>query len=258
MPRAEAKMYVYDLQGTFLQNIPLPFMIRKAVMRVYPEKQQVSVVQVPFDADGNPLAWTQDFEGRIIRENRSKHLDFQSLTYSNEVVTQKSDPEGRYIDFYLYSYEGRVDSLYHYDIEKNRCIPRFTVDFPGGHSRHYYYEFANYYWIDMLYETRFDKSVDYRMLIDKHTLRGGKAKIVIDQLGGIPLTGQNIEKGPNVCSYDYFIYFFDPGKLQMMIEEQLAHHKEQIPADVLPKVLAFNNSISEDDNCYILLGKWKK
>lgn len=41
-----------------------------------------------------------------------------------------------------------------------------------------------------------------------------------------------------------------------MIEEQLAH-KERIAPEALPKLIEFNNSISEDDNTYILLGKWK-
>lgn len=257
MPWRTKNLYVYDLKGTFLNAIPLPYLTHKAVIKVNVKERQLSVLQLPFGEGNEPLAWTQDFEGRIIHENHSGYLDLWP-DYSNEIPVQKVDASGRYLDFYLYASLPRVDSLYHYDTQTNRCIPKFTVSFPSElPPRHVLYEFRNYYMADVVQDNPYDWKIDYRLLVDKSTLKGGRFKVVIDQLGGIPWVQQNDGRGPGISSYDYFINFIEPGKLQSLIEEQLAHHKDQIPAEILSKVMAFNNSISEDDNCYILLGKWK-
>lgn len=69
--------------------------------------------------------------------------------------------------------------------------------------------------------------------------------MVIDQLGGIPWSGQSAERGIDWSRFDYFVYCIEPGKLQTLIEEQLAH-KERILPEILPKLVDFNNSISEE------------
>lgn len=256
LPWASKNLLVYDLKGNLSDAIPLPYLVHKAVLNVDVRRQRISIVQLPFGEGDDPLAWTQDFEGRVIHENRSEYLDLWA-DYSNEISFQKADKDGRYVDFYLYACMPRVDSLYHYDTEENRCIPKFTANFPNKEvPRHVYYEFSNYYMVDIIRDNPYEWIVDNRILIDKSTMKGGKVKVVIDQLGGIPWSGQSAERGIDWSRFDYFVYCIEPGKLQTLIEEQLAH-KERILPEILPKLVDFNNSISEDDNTYILLGKWK-
>lgn len=256
LPWTTKNILVYDMEGNFERNIPIPYLVHKGLLNVDAEQHRISIVQIPFDEGDEPMAWTQDYEGHIIHENKSRYLDLWP-DYSNEIPTQKMNKQGKYIDFYLYAYMPRVDTLYYYDTTDNRCIPRFTANFSSNEiPRHVYYEFSNYYMLDIIHVTPHVWVVEDRILIDKSTLKGGKFKVVIDQLGGIPWSEHSIEKGIDWSRYNYFVYCIEPGKLQMMIEEQLAH-KERIAPEELPKLIEFNNSISEDDNTYILLGKWK-
>lgn len=256
LPWASKNIFVYDLSGNLLDAISLPYLVHKAVLNIDVKQQHLSIVQLPFGEGGKPLAWTQDFEGQIIHENKSRYLDLWP-DYSNEIPTQKVDRQGNYIDFYLYACVPRTDSLYYYDTTGNRCIPRFTANFPNNEiPRHVYYEFSNYYMVDVIHDDPYVWIVDDRILIDKSTLKGGKFKIVIDQLGGIPWNEQSLGNGIDWSRFDYFIYCIEPGKLQGLIEEQLAHRERILPA-IVSKLIDFNNSISEDDNNYILLGRWK-
>lgn len=252
LPWAAKNILVYDIGGNFERNIPIPYLVHKSVMNVDIRQQRISIVQMPFGEGDEPLAWTQDYEGNIIHEAKLKYLDLWP-DYSNEIPTQKVDKRGKYIDFYLYACVPRTDSLYYYDTTENRCIPKFTTNFPNNDMpRHIYYEFLNYYMIDIIHDSPYVWVVDECVLVDKSTLKGGKSKIIIDQLGGIPWEKQYID----YSHFDYFVYCIEPGKLQMMIEEQLTH-KESIASEVVSKLEDFNNTISEDDNNYILLGKWK-
>lgn len=256
MPWASQNLLVYDLKGDFLKKIPLPYRIHKAVLNINAKQQRISIVQMPFGEGDEALAWTQNLEGQVIHENKSRYLDLWP-DYSNEIPTQKIDKEGRYVDFYLYACVPRTDSLYYYDTKTNRCIPKFTANFPNNEiPRHVYYEFSNYYMVDVIHDNPYAWDIDSRILIDKSTFKGGKFKIIIDQLGGIPWEEQTAEKGIDWSRFDYFVYCIEPGKLQLMIEEQLSH-KERISPEVTSTLMDFSNSISEDDNHYVLLGKWK-
>lgn len=252
LPWAAKNIFVYDLGGNFVRNIPLPYLVHKGILNLDTEQQHISIVQLPFGEGNQPLAWTQDFEGRIIHESKLKYLDL-CPDYSNEVTSQKVDKNRRFSDFYLMSCVPRVDSLYYYDTMGNRCIPKLTVNFPDNEVPiHFYYDFYDYYMIDIVDNNVTTWDINKRVFINKSTLRGGQFKIVMDELGGIPLEGSLPERS----RFDYFVYCIEPGKLQVMIEERLSHKELMASEDVL-KLEKLNNSISENENNYILLGKWK-
>lgn len=252
LPWAAKNIFVYDLGGNFVRNIPLPYLVHKGILNLDTEQQHISIVQLPFGEGNQPLAWTQDFEGRIIHESKLKYLDL-CPDYSNEVKTQKVDKNRRLADFYLYDCVPRIDSLYYYDALENRCIPRFTVKFPSDEvPRHVYYEFLNYYMVEIINRDPYTWVVNKRLIVNKSTLEGGQFKIIIDELGGIPLN----ENPLDASRFDRFIWCVEPGKLQTMIDEQLSHKESMAPKDV-SRLVDFSNSISENDNNYILLGKWK-
>lgn len=258
IPWTTQNLLVYDLKGNYLKDIPLSYRIRKAVIDINTNQQRISIVQTPFDGDEEnaTLAWTQDFEGKVLHENQSRHLDLWP-DYCNEISTQKIDKEGRYIDFHLFAWLPRADSLYYYDTKTGRCIPKFTANFPSDITpRHVYYEFPYHYMVDVLDDNSYAWVINKRIIIDKATLQGGKFKIVIDQLGGIPWEEQSEQKGIDWSRFDYFVYCIEPGKLQTMIEERLAH-KERMNSETISKLTDFCNSISEDNNHYVMIGKWK-
>ncbi len=252
LPWTSKDMLVYDLDGTFVKSIPLSYLVHKGVFNLDIKQQRISIVQMPFGEGDEPLAWSQDFEGRIRHESKQRYLDLWP-DYSNEIPTQKIDKNGRFIDFYLYACVPRADTLYYYDAMANKCIPRFTAKFPNDNVlRHIYYEFSNYYMVDIINSSPYTWIVDKHIIINKSTLKGGKYKIIIDQLGGIPLEVE----GVNCSRSDYFIYCIEPRKLKAMIGEQLSY-KERMTSEDISKLMELTNSISENDNTYILLGKWK-
>lgn len=252
LPWASNHISVYNLKGTFIKNIPLSYFIHKGVLNIDIKKQYISIVQLPFGEGEQPLAWTQDFDGKIIHEIRSKHLDLWP-DYSNEVLTQKANKLGQFTDFYLLACVPRIDSLYNYTPDKYKCIPKFTANFPGNDvPLHFYYNYSNYYVVDIVDNLTTTWNVKKRIFINKSTLKGGQFNIVIDELGGIPMDWTLPERS---C-FDYYVCCIEPGILRTMIEKRLSH-KECVSQKEIAQLLEFNNSISEDDNNYILLGKWK-
>lgn len=251
LPWSTKKVLVYDLRGNYIEDIPLPYFVPKGVMNLCVKEEIASFIALPFENAGIPLTWTQDFKGNVLSVSYSSHLQVWP-DYSNELITHKRDVGGRYNDFYLVTALPRADSLYHYDAELNRCIPTLTMKYEEDAPRHLLYELPTCYVIEMTSLSSYLCKVDYGIIIDKHSLRGGVFKVVIDQLGGIPYTG-NIE---NCSTGDYFVYCMEPGKLRTLIETELSL-KEKFTREERARLVAFSQSMSEDDNNYVLLGKWK-
>lgn len=248
LPWTTRKILVYDLQGNYLEDIPLPYLVPKGIMNLNVSEGMLSLLLLPFEDMEYPLAWTQDFEGTIIHENQSKHLSVWP-DYSNEIMTQKLHA-GKAIDFYLSCALPRVDTLYRYTMKQNRCVPRFTMMFKGDYvPKHIFHEFPYCYITEMPSSGSYTKKVNYWVMVDKQSLKGGKFRMVIDQLGGIPYTGDIATCG----SGEYFVYCVEPGRLQTLFEEEQKARPEQ-----KTEVLDFYKGISEDDNNYVFIGKWKQ
>lgn len=197
-------------------------------------------------------------DGKYLTDFESQRQDFDKYPFAYDSQIDEGN-HSVYIlpwtskDMHLYACVPRADTLYYYDAMANKCIPKFTAKFPNDNVlRHIYYEFSNYYMVDIIKSSPYTWIVDKHIIINKSTLKGGKYEIIIDQLGGIPLEVE----GVNCSRSDYFIYCIEPRKLKAMIGEQLSY-KERMTSEDISKLMELTNSISENDNTYILLGKWK-
>ena len=94
--------------------------------------------------------------------------------------------------------------------------------------------------------------MDYCVFVNKSTLRGGLLELSLDMLGGVQLP-LNYKI---VSDFENFIYYIEPGMLLSSLEEML-QYKRNLSQKEIDEITDFMHSISEDDNNYLLLGKWK-
>ena len=242
----------YDLRGNFIRKIPLPYMVSKGAMKVDVDNGRITLAKLSWGEDDSPTVWVQDFDGKVLQDDRAAHLDLWP-DYSNELESRGVDAGEGDLDFYLFSCLPRVDSLYHYSREENRSVPAFTVDFKGGKLPfRLYYEFANHYMIKMLTDdAMYPDNLDYCLWIDKSTLKGARYEVSAEVWGGVLLPMNYTE----LSTYHHFIYCMEPGLLWSLLEDKLK--QGNAPKEEAAEIRRLLESISENDNNYLLLGRWK-
>lgn len=245
------KILDYDLNGKFLKSIPSPIYSMKAIFRVHPN-QTITMIRLPVDAS-QPVIWTQDSMGRIISEKSLSYLNMQR-SFNDEIYTNKTTS---HLDFHITTWGRELkDTLYHYDARKNVVLKKFTMNFQQEPSIHIYGEFPGYYFAsiaDVVGVLGGEVGRNYRhLIIDKTTCKGAFVKIKNDLLGGIPVAA------PEWLGYKYrdehYAECIDPVTLKESLEEALRtnHNMSQ---DVRKRIENLINSISKDDNDYIIYGK---
>lgn len=251
LPWSAVGILEYDLQGNFIKKIPLPYMVPKGAMNINTDAGRITVAKLPWGEDDSPTIWVQDFDGKVLQGNRAKHLDVWP-DYNSDLLSQGLDIGGSNLNFYIFSWPTRVDSLYHYDSAENRCIPAFTVDIKRDELPPILcYEFSDHYLVKMLNGEMYPDNLDYCLWVDKSTLKGGRCKLSAGVWGGILLPMNYAE----LSTYSHFIYCIEPGLLWSLLEEKLKRsNTSKEDATKIDQLLA---SISENDNNYLLLGRWK-
>lgn len=214
---------VFDLQGNILQPIRLAHWSPKGVFHVETERGRVHVCALSFNRDfvgdrHSPMIWTQSLDGKIIKELPAGYLAVND--YGNEI---KSLNNGTVMDIgFWFGGQYRNDSLYHYNNQEFRLVPRFTLDY-GGHelTPHSFGELPNHFWGEISYPVRLSPHSstttppEYYM-VDKHTLRGAFVEIYNDFLGGIPADWF-------FSSHDgYYVWNVEPVRLKQMVEDRLS------------------------------------
>ena len=251
LPWSAVGILEYDLQGNFIRKIPLPYMVPKGAMNINADAGQITVAKLPWGEDDSPTVWIQNFDGKVLQGNRAKHLDVWP-DYGNDLLNRGFDIGKGNLDFYLFSYLPRIDSLYHYNIVDNRCIPVFTIKFRSDNlPRRLYYEFSSHYLVKILTDEFYPDNLDYCLWIDKSTLKGGRCELSAEIWGGILLPMNYAE----LSTYDYFVYCMEPGLLWSLLEEKLK--RSNASKEEAAKIKQLLESISENDNNYLLLGRWK-
>lgn len=246
-PWTTKKVLVYDLDGNFIQDIPLPRLVHKGCFRVDTALKQMSVLNLPFT--GTPIAWLQDFEGNVITEKVTPQLELLP-DYSNEIMNIRY---GNLMSFSLLHYMPSPDSLYHYKGDKNQLSSVFTVNFNKDMPIHYYLESPHFYGVNIFgpsTDPDYTATINKRIIIDKQTLRGGYYQLIADQLGGIIFEGGDYNEYGCILNVE-------PGILSERIEKKLSA-SEKLSSNDKNLLMNLKNTISEDDNNYIIMGKWKR
>ena len=202
------------------------------------------------------VAWLQDWEGNIIHENKSSQMLLQP-DFSNEIYIHN-----REMDALTFSYLRSLpvpDSLYLYQADANKLTPLFTMDFGADSPLHNYLTCSGFYMTE-IYGPNPDPKTTHlytsvvvdRVIVDSRSLRGAHFCFMNDFLGGIHLEKSFLECGYTLYQDAGFGMCIEPSLLLELIEERLI---EALPEKTRNFLLSFQESISTEDNNYVILGK---
>lgn len=243
------KILVFDLKGNPQPYIPLNTRVPKGKFRVNTADSTVIVTTLPFE--GSPeVVWVQDMHGNRKQSIAPGHL-MAPRDFSNEVMDARNTSA---YDVMLLTImpEAKQDSLYHYNLEKNRLEPRFTTLFTGEKMPwHGYTELPHHFMGDVSFpvqvsETSFQGSAPAYYIVDKTTLKGNFMRLKNDFL--------HISAWPSF-SNGYYTANMEPMALKEQLEEALK--EENLDESVHARIKACLSSLDENGNNVILLAKLK-
>ena len=257
LPWNAKSIFVYDMKGQYLKDIPLnkkyeKMIVPKGKFKVDAARNRVAVMLLPFDYLP-VVAWVQDMEGNFINEVPMNHSKVKP-DFSNEVVSTKAASDA--LDVFLCTFwELRKDTLYHLNIEDGKLHPKFTMNF--GQRKitiHDYHEFPRHYVGaltnpvqvgDRTYQTEGEAF----FMVDKVSKKGTFFRVGNDFLDNEP-----IKYMPFHCSNGYFTQNIEPAVLIERLEKGLKNNPDEARRK---KMEALMKTIDEDDNNYIFIGKLK-
>ena len=257
LPWNAKSIFVYDMKGQYLKDIPLnkkyeKMIVPKGKFKVDAARNRVAVMLLPFDYLP-VVAWVQDMEGNFINEVPMNHLKVKP-DFSNEVVSTKAASDA--LDVFLCTFwELRKDTLYHLNIEDGKLHPKFTMNF--GQRKiaiHDYHEFPRHYVGaltnpvqvgDRTYQTE----GEVFFMVEKMSKKGAFFRIGNDFLDNEP-----IKYMPFHCSNGYYTLNIEPAVLIERLEKGLKNNPDEARRK---KMEALMKTIDEDDNNYIFIGKLK-
>ncbi|WP_187117293.1 6-bladed beta-propeller [Parabacteroides bouchesdurhonensis] len=244
------KLLVFDLEGNPLQHIPFSFPVHKGRFQIDAKKKELTMTAVPF-IDTPFVVWRQDFEGNILQSINAGHFVIDPGDYSNDVNHSQNTS---LLDFSLFHWDPIMDSIYHYSERDNVLKPVFTVKWKDENVlRHIYTELSSHYFIRLVGGgASWDGTVPrYPLIIvDKNSLQGCYANLKFDMLGNID--------GPSWLTFNrgYCITNMFPYELKEQLEKALSKSDKMTP-EMKEKLIKLNNSLTEDDNNVLFIGKLK-
>ena len=248
LPWNAKAILAYDLKGKLTSSIPLCFGAPKGRMSVDWKKNEVTMAVVPFQGI-KAVVWTQTLDGKVIKSIAPGHLEVVP-DFSNEVSGGRI---GNDFSMYILFYPERADSVYHYNTKVNKLDPVFTLKYKNEPPIHGLNEMKRYFMGNLAERHQIDeysatvKNMTY-FLVDKTTLKGSFFTLVNDYLGDLEIDWPNYK-----FEDEYFALNMDPGNLSEQLEKALENKK--LSADMKKKLQKLKDSISDNDNNYILYAK---
>jgi hypothetical protein len=228
------KILVYDVSGNRLKDIPLVFTQRKFKAFFSPDSV-ITILSMPFKAD-SAICYQQNFKGKLIQKIAPPPY-LINQTFDGEVFTNYLTPE-----FDLFN--TATDTLYHYNIKKNKLEPKFAKD--KGDKKIYSVsrEIPGYFYFSVFGP----KMPSRQVIVNKKTLDSKYFHLKNDFFG-------NIETTP-MFSNGYFINNISAITLKKQIEQALK--QKDLSAKDRQRLADFNKDLQPDDNNIILYGKLKR
>ena len=250
MPWNAKSVLVYDLEGQYLSDIPLPILTPKGVFAIDTRKQLLTVGLLPInEIEGAPIVWQQDFKGNILHMVEAAPYSFKG-DYSSE-VSSYGNISGIF-DFSILSWEPMADTLYYFIPEENRLAPVMTLQQPEEKISHDYMELPNHYIVDLPNgSSKSQYGTRTCVIVDKKTQKGAYLRILNDLIGNVP-----IEKSIFHFKNGYFAYTMDPGNLLDNIEAALSR-PDRLSEEQSTQLKSLQNSVNANDNNYLFIGKIK-
>ncbi len=257
LPWNAKSIFVYDMEGKYLKDIPLnkkyeKLIVPKGKFKVDAAKNRVAVMLLPFNY--LPMvAWVQDMEGNFLHEVPMNHLGVKP-DFSNEVLSTKSSDDA--LTAYVFTFfELRKDTLYHLSLEDGKLQPKFTLDFGQRDvTVHDYHEFPGHYVCGLtnpvqVSERTYQTEGEVFFMVNKVSKKG-----TFFRVGNDFLDNESIKYMPFHCSNGYYTLNIEPAVLIERLEKGLKNNPDETRRKEMEALL---KTIDEDDNNYIFIGKLK-
>ncbi len=250
MPWMQKKLFMYNFDGQFLQDIPVPEFFPKTRFKIDTEKQLVTFLILPFKGQNKFAALYQDFKGNILHSINSERFALEP-DYGNEVISFRNTQK---TDFYIAGWPPKQDTLYYYLPEENRLQPVFTFT-ASEPFLHYYVELPHHVLTVIAQQEIMDENGQFylpepkQFIVDKKSLKGAHVKFVIDEFGNLPVPSRAwFQDG-------YFILNIYPHELIGGLENILSDTKKKLLDETRSKLVQLQNQIDENGNNIIIIGK---
>lgn len=251
LPWQSDKLLVFDFTGKALEPYPLAARLPKGKFKVNDDKT-ITLATLPFKGWTRYVVWNQGLDGKVNSGIDAVKYGIDP-DFSNEVFANKN--VGKF-DFSLFMFWGDNRDWFNYDHKTNDLKVVFKMNFGsletpitsyGELPLHYIANFAEPKKLD----ANTTVTDNHRFLIiDKKTLKGSYYSLKNDFLGDIPFQWATFENG-------YYVNNSDPGDLKDALEKALKENKN-MSASMKDKVTKLKNSITDNDNNYVIFGKLKK
>lgn len=236
----------YGIDGNFLREINLGERLNKPRLFIQPDSI-LSLVHLCFE-DRN-----DKFTAANIRTYNNDSIQY---LYTKELATNMKDEKGVITgyDNEVWAYRNcpdfsfmmtHTDTLYHYNSKKNEIRACFTMTMDPdkkGESFFIFNEFPHHYFVIIAGEN------GKNILVDKKKQEAYETTIVNDFMGNMEVLPK-FQDGYYFCTYE-------PVELKEKIEEHLA--SGNCPEDQTDKLRTLQQTLKENDNNLLLLGKLKK
>lgn len=255
LPWMQKKIFIYDLKGKFIKDIPLPEFVPKARFSIDTNNEIITILILPFKDRNEYAIWQIDFEGNIIKFIDSSFFALEP-NYGNEVISYRNTNK---IDYYIAGHPYKQDSLFYYIPEENKLQPVFTLNFGKVEPfSHYYIDLPNHILTVHDEQERIDEHGQFyppmpdMFIVEKKSMKGSWVKIVIDELGNLPIPSRTkFQDG-------YFVSNMYPHELKQEMEKILTEKDNTLSQERKDKIKSLYNQIDEDGNNIIILGKLKQ
>ncbi len=258
---------VYDLKtGEFKRSIDQG---QTYYLTSIPYKDKLLYLQTPVELLRFEKAiWIADKEGKVEQYFPASYfwkMDIVDSTIGDNFWTDAKpvvlDIEKDYFIYSLFHNLTVQDSTYHYYPATNKLIPSATqVNYKKKSDSDYYVQEETPSYYSAIYIERSAKPlppygtykyiVGKRVIVDKKTLKGSAINLCVDQLGMI-----NIGQDYWTTLHGDFCLNLSPDILLQRIEERL--NKGGLDGDEWLKLRTLYDSIDDDDNNYVIVGKLK-
>ena len=239
----------YDLNGSFKSRIPLGYKVNKG--RLFIDNDEFTIFSMRWDSESEPAIWKQNRKGEV-SEIVTSNITTTNPDFSNEIFVGKNDMNGEY-NIFTFNFSSVDDSLYHFN--NGQITPKLSMAKGDNTPSHILTELKNHYLIQFYSKQNvpgaMTMSPNSIIIVDKESLRGGYADLLIGCFGGLLFKGYISD-----FSSGYFVLNIEPGDLLDLIEESIESNKS-LKTYSQAELEKLRDKIDPSGNNVIIYGKFR-
>jgi len=246
------KILAYSLENEILPAIPLLYQQTK--FQAYVKGDKVTVLSMPFkipNTEAIPLAYQQTLDGKLIKKcTEPKHLLINPRNAKGQFNGFNSEISSAFnanaFDTYTLTWDKKgYDTLYHYNVNKNKLIPKYVASFDGKKHGSWSREWKSHYWTILFGDEYKGKKV----IVNKKTLKSDFFNIKNDYYGGI-----NLGK---IYLSNNGMFIAGITSMDLINEFDKVLDSGELSAKEAQKIKTIKAQLDENNNEVIFIGKMK-